>query len=143
MITIQDIIDETLTWVDTPYHHKAIVKGHGVDCAMLIAGVGIELGMIDKSAIDTNYSIQWHLHHNEEVLIESLEKYGCTKSDKPMEVGDILVFKYGRVSSHLGILINKTQIVHAAQDADKVVINDLNEEFERRLTYIYKFPGIK
>ena len=138
----KQIITEALTWLNTPYHHKARLKGIGVDCAMLVAGVAANLDLIDEACVADDYSTQWHLHNNEERLLQQLEFFGCKLSIEP-QAGDIVTFKYGRVTSHLGILINTNQIIHARQDIGKVVINDLNEELIQRITHIFKFPGVK
>lgn len=141
MITREQIVEEAISWLDTPYHHKSMVKGVGVDCAMLIAGIATNLGIINIEDASIDYSTQWHLHHNQEKLVEELEGFECEITNN-LKTGDIMVFKYGRVSSHLGILINTNQIIHARQDIGKVVINDLNDELLERWTYTYKFPGV-
>lgn len=41
-----DVIAEARTWIGTPYHHQQCAKGHGVDCAQLIAGVGNAIGLM-------------------------------------------------------------------------------------------------
>jgi hypothetical protein len=33
------VVKEALTWLGTPYHHHARVKGVGVDCARLLCAV--------------------------------------------------------------------------------------------------------
>ena len=33
------VVAEARSWIGTPYHHAADVKGHGVDCAMLLIRV--------------------------------------------------------------------------------------------------------
>ncbi len=35
----QAVIAEAVTWIGTPFHHAARVKGAGVDCLMLLAEV--------------------------------------------------------------------------------------------------------
>lgn len=141
MITREQIIEEAISWLDTPYHHKACVKNVGVDCAMLVAGIAANLGIINMEDIDVDYSTQWHLHMYEEKLVNTLEKFDCWITDD-LKPGDIMVFKYGKVSSHLGILINTNQVIHARQDIGKVVINDLTEDLLDRWSFTYKFPGV-
>lgn len=139
------IIEETRKWIDTPYHHKARVCGVGVDCAMLVLAIGYRVGLVTKEQFDNppDYSVHWHLHNNKELLIEILNNYGCIEIPiMEAQAGDILTFKYGRTTSHLGILINESQIVHARMDAGKVVVNTLNGELLERLTHAYRFPGV-
>ena len=145
MILGKTVVKEALTWLGTPYHHKAAVKGVGVDCAMLVGSVAKSLKLLDSSVPFPNYSTQWHLHNREELMLSMLQEYGCIEINpkEDCKVGDILTFKYGRVSSHLGILINNNQIIHAREDVGSVVINDLNEDLLNRWTNTYRLPGVK
>ena len=45
------LVDAARSWLNTPYHHKARVKGAGVDCAQLLIGVYTDAGLIE--AFDT------------------------------------------------------------------------------------------
>ena len=33
------IVEETKSWLRTPYHHQGAIKGVGVDCAMILIKV--------------------------------------------------------------------------------------------------------
>ena len=33
------VVAEAIAWLGTPYHHRARIKGVGVDCAQLALGV--------------------------------------------------------------------------------------------------------
>lgn len=140
-----EIIQSAQSWVDTPYHHHARIKGVGVDCAMLVACVANEVGAMSDAEMHLipNYPVQWHLHNREEKLLEILDLFGCTEIEKAStQPGDILTFQFGRATSHLGIMINETQFIHARFDIKKVVINTMNEEWDNRWTYTYTFPGV-
>ena len=43
------VVAAARSWIGTPYHHAADVKGVGVDCAMLLVRVYSDLGLIDRS----------------------------------------------------------------------------------------------
>jgi NlpC/P60 family putative phage cell wall peptidase len=134
------IIIHAHSWLETPYHHQARIKNVGVDCAQLVAGIAEDVGLIDVGTpVPFNYSPEWHLHNREEVLIKSLEFFGC----KPIlhaEPGDILCFKYGRAIGHLGIMVSETEMIHAAIQAGKVVLNSLTPELLKRHCLTYSFP---
>lgn len=139
------IIEKAKEWVDTPYHHHAKIKGVGVDCAMLVLAIAYESGLVSKEQYDNppKYSSQWHIHNDEELLMSILAGFNCEEIPvDSIQPGDIVAFQYGRTTSHLGIMISKTQFVHARMDFKKVVINTLNTEFTKRLTHAYKFPGV-
>ena len=140
-----EIIQYATDWLDTPYHHHARIKHVGVDCAMLVACIANEVGLMSDAEMSLipNYPTQWHLHNREEKLIELLEIFGCKQKPKQnTQPGDIVCFQFGRTTSHLGIMINDTQFIHARFDVKKVVINTMNEEWDRRWTFTYTFPGV-
>ena len=137
------IILEAMDWVGTPYHHQARLKGVGVDCAQLVAGVAENVFPRLKPINTEVYSVEWHLHNKEEKMCEMIEKFKCTQvSLEEMQPGDIITFKFGRVQSHMGILVTDGQFIHARMDVKKVVINQLSGEWLERLGRAYKFPGL-
>jgi NlpC/P60 family putative phage cell wall peptidase len=136
-----EIVKEALTWLNTPYHHQAGVKGAGVDCAMYVLCVGRNINIVDPNIKAPKYSTQWHLHNKEELLLQTLEYFGCVEINiSDMQPGDIVTFKFGRTTSHLGIVLENNQMIHAHQEAGKVVINDITGDWLNRLTHCYKFP---
>jgi NlpC/P60 family putative phage cell wall peptidase len=139
----RQIVLEAKTWIGTPYHHKAKVKGTGVDCAMLVVGIAENLGYIEKGIEPPVYSNEWHLHNKEEKLLQTLEAYGCTQIENDeAQYGDILTFKYGRCSSHLAILLKDNYIIHARVDYKKVVQHELTGDSLKRWHKTYRFPGV-
>jgi cell wall-associated NlpC family hydrolase len=111
------VVAEALTWINTPYHHHARVKGVGVDCAQLLCAVYEACGLVPH--IDPgNYAHDWHLHRGEEVFIGWLEKVGAREVRAPVRPapGDVALFKYGRAYSHGGIVVEsrgELTVVHA------------------------------
>lgn len=108
------VVKEALTWLGTPYHHHARVKGVGVDCAQLLCAVYEACGCVPH--IDPgNYAHDWHLHRGEEVFIGWLEKAGAREVQTPTR-GDVAVFRYGRAYSHGAIVVGATgrvAVLHA------------------------------
>lgn len=136
------LIKEALTWIDTPYHHLARLKGVGVDCAQLMAAI-YESVSNTKINIET-YSVEWHLHNRQELMCDTLESFGCIRIDvADAKPGDILAFKFGRVNSHLGMLVQDDQFIHANMTAGKVLINSLSGDWITRLNRAYVFPLLK
>jgi cell wall-associated NlpC family hydrolase len=97
------VVREALTWLGTPYHHHARVKGVGVDCAQLLCAVYEACGCVPH--IDPgNYAHDWHLHRGEEVFLGWLEKAGAREVQTPA-LGDVAVFRYGRAYSHGAVVV--------------------------------------
>ena len=40
------VVKEAYSWIGTPYHHQAMIKGVGVDCALILLAVFREAGLI-------------------------------------------------------------------------------------------------
>lgn len=136
------IILEAWEWLDTPYKSQARVKKVGVDCAQLVVGVA-ENVFKPKTRINIEvYSPEWHLHNKEEKMCQMIESFKCEQVPIDERIpGDILTFQFGRVQSHMGILINDNQFIHARYDIGKVVINQLTGDWLNRLGRVYKFPN--
>jgi cell wall-associated NlpC family hydrolase len=108
----QKIVAEARTWVGTPYHACADIKGAGVDCGMLLVRVFVDCGLAQP--FDPRpYPVDWHLHRSE-------ERYLGFVLDRAHEVarprpGDVALFKYGRCYSHGGVVTvaHPLTIVHA------------------------------
>lgn len=142
LVSREEVVKEALSWLDTPYHHQAACKGVGVDCAYLVGAVSESLGLIKKFKVDP-YSIEWHWHSRHEKMLEIIESFGALPKDGLPKAGDILAFQYGRVCSHLGIMISDSEFIHAHIKAGRVVVNSLDGEFLQRLRRVYSFPNIK
>lgn len=115
------IVAEALTWIGTPYHHCADVKGAGVDCAMILVRVFHAAGLIP--AIDPRpYPTDWHLHRSEERYLGWIAQYGeqVPAGEEP-QPGDIVIYKVGRCFSHAGIVLAWPEIAHAFLDEHQVV----------------------
>lgn len=132
--------DILMSWLDTPYHHQARVKGVGVDCAQFVAAVAEELGVLAPNTVVQNYSPEWHMHNREELMIDMMIELGGIEKIGELEVGDILAFKFGRVCSHLGIYLGEQQFIHARIDQGKVTINTLSGEWQKRHIRTFRFP---
>jgi cell wall-associated NlpC family hydrolase len=114
------VVAEARSWIGTPYHNCADIKGAGVDCGMLLVRVFVDTGLC--APFDPRpYPIDWHLHRSE-------ERYLGFVFDRSAEVaeprpGDVMVLRYGRCYSHGGIVtrLAPVTIVHAFHPARRVL----------------------
>lgn len=106
------VVAEARTWIGTPYHSQADVKGAGVDCGMLLVRTFVDCGLC--APFDPRpYPIDWHLHRSEERYLGFVFVH-ANEVARP-QPGDVAVFKYGRCYSHGGIVTraDPLTIVHA------------------------------
>jgi cell wall-associated NlpC family hydrolase len=105
------VVAEARTWIGTPYHHHADLKGVGVDCAMILVRVYSTCGIIP--AIDPRpYPTQWHLHQSEERYLGWVCQFGW-EIEGPPQPGDLAVFRFGRCYAHSGIVVDWPTLIHA------------------------------
>lgn len=100
------------TYIGTPYHDRAMVKGHGADCVTFPIMAGVEAGLIAPFTPKA-YSPQWFLHHSEELWIEGLLRFA--KEVIEPQPGDIALFKVGRCFAHGAIVQAWPLIIHASK----------------------------
>jgi cell wall-associated NlpC family hydrolase len=128
------VVAETRSWLGTPYHHAADVKGHGVDCAMLLVRVYCDLGLVEK--FDPRpYTKDWFLHRDEERYLGFLLARS-REVRTPLE-GDIVLLRVGRCFAHAGIVSRAAPlaIIHAFA-ASHCVVEDIiqnNAELSARM----------
>lgn len=104
---------EALTWLRTPYHDCADIKGCGVDCAMLLVRVFDACGLGPPAFDPRPYSPRFHLHRDDELYERWLGQAGARRVVEPL-TGDIALFKFGRCYSHGAIIVDeKGGMVHA------------------------------
>lgn len=104
------VVEIARTWLNTPYHPEARVKGSGCDCATLLAEVYAESGVVPRFDIE-HYSHDWHLHRSEELYLSDVERFaGRVETPEP---GDIAIWKMGRTFSHGAIVLAWPSIIHA------------------------------
>ena len=104
------VIEEARTWIGTPYHHAARIKGVGVDCIQLLLGVYIAAGVSPDFEI-AYYPQDWHMHKSEELYLGGLEAR-TRKVEVPLP-GDIAAFKFGRCVSHAAIVVEWPYVIHS------------------------------
>lgn len=104
------ICAEARTWLGTPYHHMARVKGAGVDCLQILIGVYSAVGLIE--AVDPGYyPNDWMLHRNEERYLAGVLQH-ATSTTTP-QVGDVALYRFGRTFSHAAILLGTNLAIHS------------------------------
>ncbi len=120
----ETILAEARSWLGTPWRHAAAVKGlrGGVDCAMLLARVYVDAGMV--ADFDPRpYSMQYFLHRSEPRYQTWVEKY-ARKVTSALP-GDVALFQFGRSLSHGGIYLGEDRIIHAWRVAGAVVETEM------------------
>lgn len=140
----QAIISEAETWLDTPFHHEARLKNVGVDCGQLLIAVYSTCGFVPQDFKIDHYSPDFALHRDREWYLELVESFGYQVS-VPLP-GDAVLFKWGRIFSHGGIVVEWPNIIHAWAICEKVLRFDATRnplaEKERRFYSPFKADSL-
>ena len=121
------VVAEARSWLRTPWHHNAGLKGVGVDCANLPAMVYPAVGVV--APIDPGeYAQQWHMNRKEELFIEFVKRYAHEIEGPPLP-GDLVLFKFGLTFSHGEIVVEWPLIIHA-HFHQGVVLTDIVRDHE-------------
>lgn len=115
------VVAEARTWKGTPFHLNARVKGAGISCGGLIFCCFQSLGLIEDETLPL-IKPDWHLHNREEKLEEWVKRY-CVKVDRKPLPGDIIMYQYGRVLSHMALVVDWPVIIHSTLE-NKGVLED-------------------
>lgn len=135
------VVAEAQSWIGTPYHSNADIKGVGVDCGMILLRVFEAAGMIHNPVDPRPYPMQWPLHQSTERYLEIVETYARPLAEGEIGgPGDVVVFKLRgmRVFHHGGIVAPEWPwIIHATPPGPVIsisvrqhsVLNRLNPKF--------------
>jgi cell wall-associated NlpC family hydrolase len=102
------------SWISTPFHDHAEVKGAGCDCATFMKGVFVEAGLVEPFTLD-HYSPQFFLHQSEERYLGWVQKFAREIPQEEAGPGDIVLYAIGKCFAHGAIIINPgwPNIIHA------------------------------
>ncbi len=107
------VVAEAMTWLETPYHHEARSKGAGVDCAQLLAGVYINVGLIAPFAVN-RYPPDWHLNSPRERLLEVVGRF-AQEIEGPPRPGDVVLWRFHRCFAHGAIVVEWPVVIHSCK----------------------------
>lgn len=125
------VVAEARTWLGTPYHSHARLKGVGVDCANLPAAVYEAVGLTPH--IRPAYSDQWFLHHDAELYLAQVIPFARREiTVDEIGPGDLGVWRYGRTYSHGAIILDRPLVIHATLPGGGVHLGDLDRDEDLR-----------
>lgn len=121
------IVAEAKSWVGTPYHPNAQLKGAGCSCATFMYAVMLECGIVPEEQIG-NYSNDWFLHIREDIYTKRLMRLlrytaepetKMTYRNAGILPGSLLLMKAAgsRYNNHGGVVTQWPRLVHGISPA--------------------------
>lgn len=134
------VVSVARSWLGTPYHPNARLKGIGCDCGTLLAEVFPEAGVIPWIELD-DYPPDWHLNRSEEKYLGYVRRFASEVIEP--DVGDVLVWKFGRCFSHGGIYIGDGLMIHSHLGVGCEISRIDSEELLGRDRLVFSFWGVQ
>ena len=136
------VISAARSWVGTPYHDQASLRGVGCDCLGLARGVWREVVGPEPFPIPP-YSRDWGETGPREVLADGARAMmpGIAPADAPP--GALILFRMvpRAIAKHVGILTTATRFIHANERLG-VIEEPLTPAWRRRIAFAFLFPSI-
>ena len=135
------IIAAARSWLGTPYHDQASVKGVGVDCLGLARGIWREVVGPEPLSVPP-YSRDWGETLATEVLAEGAAGWLQSIPLAETAPGSVVLFRMmpHAIAKHVGILTGESTFIHAFQGIG-VIEEDMTKVWRRRLAFAFDFPG--
>ncbi len=100
------VVAAVRTWIGTPYHHMADIRGVGVDCAMLLVRAIATSGLSSRSTRGPTRAIGSTIAVEERYLGFLLPRARLIEAPG---LGDVILFRIGRCFAHGGIVTRSTR----------------------------------
>ncbi|MDP9039576.1 MAG: hydrolase [Acidobacteriota bacterium] len=122
------VVAEARSWLRTPYHHRANIKGSGADCALFPLAVYTSvLGLVAPPL--PPYVQQFNLHSSEEKYLTYVREFGAREIQQDeVQPGDFALWRIGRCYSHGAIVLEWPNIIHAVNPRGVILGNASSDE---------------
>jgi len=134
------VIAVARSWLGTPYHDQASLRGVGCDCLGLARGVWREV-VGNEPFVIPPYSRDWGETGPYEVLAEGARGTMIEILPDDASPGTLLIFRMERraIAKHVGILTDAGTFIHAYERLG-VIEEKLTQPWRRRIAYAFLFP---
>jgi NlpC/P60 family putative phage cell wall peptidase len=128
------------SWLGTPYHDQASLRGVGCDCLGLARGVWREVVGPEPFPIPP-YSRYWGETGPREVLAEGARRAMIEIEAAEAGPGALLLFRIraGALAKHVGIFTASKHFIHAYERLG-VTEEPLTMPWRRRIAFAFMFP---
>jgi NlpC/P60 family putative phage cell wall peptidase len=144
MATAEEVIAEARSWVGTPYHHQAMLKGIGADCVGLIRGVSTNCGGPFDPLLWKRFE-NYSRTPNPRRMLEGMATFlvPVAKGDE-LQLADVLHLQWrGDMPMHLAFYATqdgRPTIIHALAAARRVCEHGFEPPWPGRVHAVWRLP---
>ncbi|MDB5658086.1 MAG: phage cell wall peptidase NlpC/P60 family protein [Cypionkella sp.] len=134
------VIATARSWLGTPYHDQASLRGVGCDCLGLARGVWREVVGAESFAIPP-YSRDWGETGPHEVLAERARRMMSEIAPTDAVPGALILFRMAprAIAKHVGILTGPDSFIHSYERLG-VIEEVMTLIWRRRIAFAFLFP---
>jgi len=145
------ILAAARSWLGTPYHHQAAVKGTGCDCLGLVRGVYEEV-CGRPAETPPPYSRDWAEAASAETMLEAARRHLTEIDPREARPGDVLIFRMraGAMAKHAAIFsagcllpgdasASGCRMIHAVEGSPACEVH-MSAWWRRRIAAAFRFP---
>ena len=136
----QYVVTIARSWLSTPYHDQASLKGVGCDCLGLARGVWREVVGPEPFPIPP-YSRDWGETGPREVLADGARRMMPEIATSDVVSGTLVLFRMQprAIAKHVGVLTGPKSFLHAYERLG-VIEEPLTPSWRRRIAFAFLFP---
>lgn len=142
-ISRADVVRVARSWIGTPYHHQASVRGAGADCLGLVRGIYRTIYGRDPEHPPA-YTRDWAEASGAETMLVSARRHLVEVEPSLAAPGDIVVFRFraGCVAKHAAILSGPSSMIHAVERVGVAEVA-LSGWWRRQIAGAFSLPGLE
>ena len=135
------VVATARSWLDTPYHDQASLRGIGCDCLGLERGVWREVVGAESFPIPPS-SRDWGETGPHEVLVEGARRMMVELAPNEAGPGALVLFRMAprAIAKHVGILTGSDSFIHSYERLG-VIEEVLTPIWRRRIAFAFLFPN--
>ncbi|MDD5247525.1 MAG: NlpC/P60 family protein [Rhodocyclaceae bacterium] len=134
MTTREALVNEALTWIDTPFRPNQMCKGAGADCIGVCAGIALACG------IEIRYRADYPMTPDGSLTRELRAQLVQVHRDPPLP-GDILMMTFEGEPHHVALCIGD-DIVHAYAQVRRCVRQPYDDYWRSKTRGVFAFKEL-
>lgn len=152
MLSRADVVAEARRWIGTPFMHQQHMRGVGADCAGLVRGVCMALGIFpaDLAKMPDSWRYLGYSRQPDGVLFrQACETYMTPIAISAAQAGDVIAMRFLEHPQHCAIVSDYQHgglaMIHALNHSNgtgRVVEHRIDPTWRKRIVGAYRLPGV-